>query len=280
MSVYMDENGVTVDTSDTEPLFIRSFDTLKSANQNFHSDKARKKRVRLQDVNFYTEFDWLSAIHIERAYHAKVDGCSVVGPYRRGVEFYFCLYGSIVDVSVEGAKQGFFLGSGAAVDPATGEKLWPDGEHNNSASNQACVAQCRFHGQHDDAVGFVLEGGDNVVFEQTTVEGNKCKTGWKLAPRAPRGYLTLSHSWLEVPVATAIDFDGHQTWFEIRKLNLDGSKMPEVLLDCRGDQGSTVYFNQNNWPSVPKIILGRDTNVELGRNSFSDDEFWASVTRV
>lgn len=283
MSVTVSDNSVTVDTSEPGRYACRMFPTLKAANQHWNAKKP-KNRFKVIDSDFATSdigtiepFD--HAIHVERAFHAKIENVNILGPYSRGVSMHFCLYGSIRNVNVEGAIEGFFVGSGAeVVDPESGTKLWPDGEHHNSASNQARIVQARFHGQHDDAIGFILEGGDNVLFDQTTVEGGKCKTGWRLAPRAPWSQITLNQSWLEVPVKTAIDFDGYGTFFEIRKFNMGVA--PEVFLDCRGDQGSTIFFEKNNWKTVPKIILGRTTNVELGKNSFSDDEFWDSVQRV
>lgn len=261
-----------------QKFFRRAFPSLAKANEQWN-DSRLKNRVNIVDADFVTDEPFEHAIHIERAFHAEVKCVNILGPYARGVSMHFCLYGSIADVNVEGAMEGFFIGSGAVVvDNMTGEKLWIDAEHNNSASNQARIVQSRFHGQHPEAVGFILEGGDNVLFEQTTVEGKSCRTGWQLAPRASWSQLTLNKAWLEVPVETAIEFDGHGTFFEIRQFNLGVT--PGIFLDCRGDQGSTIFFEKNNWKSVPKMILGRDTNVELGKNSFSDDEFWDAVERV
>lgn len=280
MGVTITDDGLTVDTTSPQEFYRRSFASLKEANADFHKDATRKKRVRLVDRNFATaDPTTLDAIRIERAYHTKIDGVSVVGPYHRGVAVYFGLYAGILDVSVEGANVGFFVGSGAAAVPFTIEKLWPDGEHHNSASNQALVKQSRFHSQIEGSTGFVLNGGDNVVFTQTTVEGSKrVARGWNLAPRAPRGSLTLDRSWLEVAADVAVEFDGFKTQFEITRFNMQ--VLPDVFLDCRGDQGSTIIFDRNNWPAVPKMILSKSTNVELGRNSFSDDEFWDQVERV
>lgn len=230
------------------------------------------ERVVVRDVDFRSPsgVELPAAIHCERPWRGRFEGLQIHGLYAVGIDLHFALYARIDNCSVDNCDTGYFIGDATPV--------WDDATQSNSASNLARLIACRFVGRKPTDIGFELYGGSNVRYEQCVVEGHECDTGWDLHPRTARTKTTLLDCHLEVEAITAINYDGYNNWLIIDGLEL--AKKPEVLLDCRGDQGSTIYFDRNNWKSVPKIILGRDTNVELGRNSFTDDEFWASVERV
>lgn len=216
---------------------------------------------------------------MERPWRGEVRRTRIVGPYDRGVSFHFCLYATCINTSVEGgAKEGYFVGSGAEIQK-DGQKLWPDAEHSNSASNQAYFRQARYHGQSEDGVAFIAQGLSKVEYVLCTVEGEACKLGWSIEFKHANAGCSIKDAHIEVPLKTAIYFDGYNSVVNIDGLRFSKPDIPEVLLDCRGDQWSTVNVTNNTWPKVPPILAAKDTKFNLFGNTFSDEEFYSAIVR-
>lgn len=254
---------VTVSETKQRTTFVRKFASLAEANPN------RFDRVRIVDVDFDAKEATIDpAIHCERAWRGTFERLNIQGPYSIGVAVYFGLYTELDNVVAQGPATGFFVGNGTHV--------WEDATPSNSASNLSCLKQCRFGGMKETDIGFHLDGGSGVIFEQCVVEGSKCGTGWKLFPRAARCVTTLRTCWLEVKTATAIEYDGEKGVLVID--GLDMAEQPGLLLDAKGDKESVIVFRNNTWKSIPPMRIHRSTRVVFEESNILDEErFWAVV---
>lgn len=253
-------------SNETISRFERRFASLAESSSH------KKEHVNIERSSFVPEPTDPSgdAIHVERPWRLDINHVDIEGPYDRGVVVHFGLYAGLTNISTNGPKTGFWVGNGVPV--------WPDATHFNSASNQSVLDRCRHHGQSVDDIGFDIDGAANVFVNNGTVEGHDCKIGWRIRPRAAKGSCRLQDCWLETVngCKTAIVWDGYNGKLIIDNLTI--KHLPDVLLDTRGDQGSTVVIQNNTWDTIPPIKLDPTTTVVFGAgNSFSCREFYNAL---
>lgn len=263
----------------TTDQFEWSFATLKEALDAPH------ERIKIEDSLFTMDdatAPGKTAIHVERPKHFRFADSEVDGLYEIGVFVAFGLYARFQNTSARRTKIGYQVGCGTMMLNADGTQKWDKATFTNSASNQARFVQARYQGFDDDGIGFYIFGADNVIFEQTTVEGKKVDVAWKIYPKAANSNTEIKHGWLETTeqCKTAIEYDGYYGTLVVDGLNI--SHAPDLLLNAAGDQNSRIIFRNNNWKEVPPLRIGRKTKViaEGDTNRFGQQQLDDATTRV